>query len=98
VIAAHALPQISSLPSDQVARLFHPRLLLQLARKPTHGYVLMDALSQPGFVSLDPGNLYRILLSFEVQRLVRSHWDTQKTGPSRRIYTLTSLGRGHLHS
>ena len=75
-----------------------PRLLLQLAQKPAHGYELMDVISQGGEPSTDPGSLYRILRSMEEDCLVTSNWDTSGGGAARRIYQITDQGLDHLHA
>jgi poly-beta-hydroxybutyrate-responsive repressor len=73
-------------------------LLLLLAKKAAHGYELMDALrSVPGDENLaDPGMLYRTLRQFEQDGLVTSTWDTDKSGPARRVYELTDAGHEYL--
>ena len=73
--------------------VIQPRLLLQLAKQPAHGYELMDILNQTGDLgSSDPGNLYRILRGLEEDGLVNSNWDTSGAGPARRVYELTEDG------
>jgi PadR family transcriptional regulator, regulatory protein PadR len=82
----------------QVRGYVQPRLLLLLARKPAHGYELMDALrSVPGDENLsEPGLLYRTLRQFEADELVTSSWQTGVPGPARRVYQLTDSGREYL--
>jgi len=70
-----------------------PRLLLELARQPAHGYELMETLDKnDDMIAADPGNVYRMLRSLEDDGLVRSNWDTSNAGPARRVYTLTAEG------
>lgn len=79
--------------------LVQPRLLLQLARKPAHGYELMDALDEGADGQApDPGTLYRTLRALEEDGLVRSTWDTEGAGPARRVYELTEQGIEFLHA
>ena len=82
----------------QVRGFIQPRLLLLLAKKAAHGYELMDALrSVQGDENLaDPGMLYRTLRQFEQDGLVTSTWDTDKSGPARRVYELTNAGHEYL--
>ena len=76
-----------------------PSLLLLLAQKPAHGYELMDALGQEGDdATLDPGTLYRTLRMLEEDGLVSSTWDTEGSGPARRVYQLTDQGVEYLHA
>jgi poly-beta-hydroxybutyrate-responsive repressor len=82
----------------EVRGFIQPRLLLLLAKKPSHGYKLMESLRAiPGAENLsDPGMLYRTLRQLEEAEVVRSAWDTGGHGPARRIYELTQIGREHL--
>lgn len=76
-----------------------PRLLLQLARKPAHGYELMEALGAAADDSSpDPGTLYRTLRALEDDGVVRSAWETGAAGPARRVYELTDQGIEYLHA
>ncbi len=73
-------------------------MLLELAKKPAHGYELIERLGQEGSLSPDPGNFYRMLRSLEEDGLVCSTWDTQNSGPARRIYELSDQGFEFLHA
>jgi PadR family transcriptional regulator, regulatory protein PadR len=76
-----------------------PRLLLQLVKKPAHGYELMEALgAEADDPAPDPGTLYRTLRSLEDDGLVRSAWETGDSGPARRVYELTDQGIEYLHA
>jgi PadR family transcriptional regulator PadR len=83
---------------ERVPNFAQPRLLLELAKKPAHGYELIDRLGQADNLSPDPGNFYRMLRSLEEEGLVCSTWDTQNTGPARRVYELTDQGQEFLHA
>lgn len=83
---------------ERIPNFAQPRLLLELAKKPAHGYELIERLSQDGNASPDPGNFYKMLRSLEEEGLVKSTWDTQNTGPARRVYELTDLGVELLHA
>ena len=74
-----------------------PLILFHLAKQPTHGYELMEALNQTDdLASSDPGNLYRILNNLEKEGLVISSWDTNSAGPARKVYELTEDGKANL--
>lgn len=75
-----------------------PRLLLQLAQKPAHGYELMNVIGQEDELSTDPGSLYRLLRAMEEDGLVKSNWDTSGGGAARRMYQITDQGVDHLHA
>jgi PadR family transcriptional regulator PadR len=83
---------------ERVPNYAQPRLLLALAKKPAHGYELIEHLGQAGDTSPDPGNLYRMLRTLEEEGLVCSSWDTQNAGPARRVYELTDQGLEFLHT
>ena len=76
-----------------------PRLLLQLAQKPAHGYELLDLFERfDEETSPDPGSLYRTLRALEEEGFVCSNWNTSGSGPARRIYSLTDQGIEYLHA
>ena len=83
---------------ERVPNFAQPRLLLELAKQPAHGYELIERLSQEGAASPDPGNFYRLLRSLEEDGLVCSNWDTNNAGPARRVYELTDQGQEFLHT
>ena len=83
---------------ERVPNFAQPRLLLELAKKTSHGYELIERLGQEGSPTPDPGNFYRMLRSLEEDGLVCSTWDTQNSGPARRVYELTDQGMEFLHA
>ncbi len=83
---------------ERVPNFTQPRLLLELAKKPAHGYELIEHLGQEGSVAPDPGNFYRMLRSLEEDGLVCSSWETPEAGPARRVYELTDQGLEFLHT
>lgn len=83
---------------ERVPNFAQPRLLLELAKKPAHGYELIELLGEGGGITPDPGNFYRVLRTLEEDGFVCSTWDTQNTGPARRVYELTDQGCEFLHA
>ena len=83
---------------ERVPNFAQPRLLLELAKKASHGYELIERLGHEGDSAPDPGNFYRMLRSLEEDGLVCSTWDTQNSGPARRVYELTDQGMELLHA
>ncbi|MEW6173751.1 MAG: helix-turn-helix transcriptional regulator [Bacillota bacterium] len=71
-----------------------PCLLLLLLRRSTHGYELIQSLSEFGFIEgeMDPGSVYRHLRRLEEDGLVSSEWQIQGSGPAKRLYRLTQEG------
>ncbi|MDI6710039.1 MAG: helix-turn-helix transcriptional regulator [Bacillota bacterium] len=75
-------------------RFMQPCLLLLLQRRSTHGYELIQNLDEFGFSEgeADPGSVYRHLRRLEDDGLVTSEWQTQESGPAKRLYRLTPDG------
>lgn len=80
--------------SAKAERYIQPSLLLELKIKPAYGYELINNLQKFGFVQgqAPPGMIYRHLRGLEADGLVQSEWQTEGTGPARRIYHLTPEG------
>jgi poly-beta-hydroxybutyrate-responsive repressor len=80
-------------------RWIEPSILYLLHEKKKHGYELMTELPELGFIgkTVDPGAIYRTLRHLEQAGLVFSQWDTTGSGPAKRVYTLSDLGRNHLN-
>ena len=70
--------------------------MLLLRERPAHGYELLEQLPELTGERVDMGNLYRFLRVLEHEGLVRSEWDDEAPGPSKRIYELTDEGRALL--
>ena len=70
--------------------------MLLLRERPAHGYDLLEQLPELTGERVDMGNLYRFLRLLEAEGLVRSEWDDEAPGPSKRIYELTDEGRALL--
>ncbi len=54
-----------------------------------HNYALTDA-------EIEGAALYRTLRRLEANGFVRSKWETNVSGPARRVYLLTPAGERHL--
>ena len=82
----------------RIYRFMEPCLLLLLHRGSSHGYSLQDELKEFGFAEapVDPSVVYRALREMEAQGLVTSAWDTEGSGPPRRVYQLTPQGNQYL--
>jgi DNA-binding PadR family transcriptional regulator len=61
----------------------------QLVRGPAHGYELLEQLPELIGERMDTGNLYRFLRLLEAEGIVRSQWEDDVAGPSKRTYELT---------
>jgi PadR family transcriptional regulator len=80
--------------SGKAERYIQPSLLLGLKIKPSYGYELINSIHEFGFVrgQAPPGMIYRHLRGLEADGLVQSEWQTEGSGPARRIYRLTPEG------
>ena len=80
--------------SGKAERYIQPSLLLGLKIKSSYGYELINNIHEFGFVQgqAPPGMIYRHLRGLEADGLVHSKWETEGTGPARRIYHLTPEG------
>jgi len=84
--------------SRKAERYIQPSILLALKSKPSYGYELIHEISRFGFVEgqAPPGMIYRHLRDLEENGLVASEWETDGTGPAKRVYQLTPEGSGVL--
>jgi poly-beta-hydroxybutyrate-responsive repressor len=80
-------------------RFIQPCLLLLVYEKPSYGYELMEKLSEFGFQEcIDPGAVYRNLRKMEEDGWIKSKWDTEGSGPAKRLYTVTGEGEEAIHA
>jgi len=77
-----------------------PSLLLLLEEADGHGYALVEGLKRAGLAddSLNPSVVYRGLREMEEWGWVTSRWDTEGSGPPRRVYQVTPQGREFLRN
>jgi poly-beta-hydroxybutyrate-responsive repressor len=80
--------------SKKTERYIQPSILMALKSKPSYGYELIHEISRFGFVEgqAPPGMIYRHLRDLEANGLVASDWETDGTGPAKRVYQLTEEG------
>lgn len=80
--------------SKKTERYIQPSILLALKQKPSYGYELIQQIPQFGFVEgqVPPGMIYRHLRELEDNGLVLSEWETEGSGPAKRVYQLTAEG------
>ena len=80
--------------SKKAERYIQPSILLALKIKASYGYELIQEISRFGFVegAAPPGMIYRHLRDLEENGMVASEWETEGTGPAKRVYQLTDEG------
>lgn len=86
--------------SKKAERYVQPSILLALKIKSSYGYELIQEIPQFGFIEgqAPPGMIYRHLRDLEENGLVSSEWQTDGTGPAKRVYQLTPEGTDVLES
>lgn len=89
--------ELCKCPGGMSEKFLEPCLLLLLHQNASYGYSLLEELGQLG-LSTDASVIYRNLRRMEREELVKSHWDTQGSGPAKRNYTITKEGEDLLHS
>jgi len=80
-------------------RFVEPVVLLLLKKKGrSYGYDLGNAVQQHALTDtpIERAALYRTLRNLESNGNVVSEWDTEGSGPARRVYRLTKRGEAHL--
>lgn len=77
--------------------LFPALLLCLLAKKPDHGYGVMERMEEAcgSFLSVSTKRIYPVLQRLESEGLVFGTWD-HPTKRMRRTYSVTVSGREHL--
>ncbi len=80
-------------------RLVEPAVLYLLATgQATHGYEIITAANELYLTDavIDAAAVYRVLRDLEEQGCVVSSWSTEGSGPARRVYQITDVGRQRL--
>ena len=80
-------------------RFVEPVLLLLLKEKGrAYGYELVSEVPALAMTDaeIDAAALYRTLRQLEKNGCVTSEWNTEHSGPARRVYALTPRGEEHL--
>ncbi len=73
-------------------------ILAVLQDSPRHGYAIAREIERrcADALKVGEGALYPALRALEREGIVESAWETQPSGPARRIYTLTDAGHDKL--
>jgi DNA-binding PadR family transcriptional regulator len=80
-------------------RFVEPLVLLLLKQKGhSYGYDLCAQLQDHALTDaiIEKAALYRTLRQLETNGNVRSEWETNNSGPARRVYKITKQGEKHL--
>jgi DNA-binding PadR family transcriptional regulator len=82
-----------------IYRFVEPVVLLMLKEKGhSYGYDLASSLKDHALTDaeIEGAALYRTLRRLEANGFVESEWNTNGSGPARRVYLLTKDGERHL--
>ena len=95
----HGRSQPCTCAMGNLYRFVEPVVLLLLKKKGrSYGYDLSTDLQEHALTDaeIERGALYRTLRRLEMNRNVKSEWETDQGGPARRVYKLTMQGEQHL--
>ena len=82
---------------SELTRAALPRAVLTaLSDRQQHGYAMLEHLRSYGFERTKGGTLYPLLRRLEEQGLVDHAWEHDSSGPGRKVFSLTLLGRQEL--
>jgi poly-beta-hydroxybutyrate-responsive repressor len=75
-------------------RYIQPSILMTLYLRSSYGYELIQNIGNFGFIEgqAPPGMIYRHLRKLEEDGLVLSEWETDGSGPAKRVYQITEDG------
>lgn len=74
-----------------------PMLILSvLAVAPRHGYGISQALVSVGLQPIKGAQLYPALVRLQDEGAIVAQWEQSESGPARKVYELTALGRATL--
>jgi PadR family transcriptional regulator, regulatory protein PadR len=76
--------------------LLVPVILMALRQWNSYGYELMTKTAGFWEEAIKPATMYRTLRHMESNGDIQSNWETTKTGPARRMYSITDAGEASL--
>lgn len=73
-------------------------ILKIIAQDETYGYQITSELNKSGFLDLNEGSVYPVLIRLEKKGLVDSEIKKSSLGPRRKYFKMTSEGEAYLKS
>ncbi len=73
-------------------------MLALLAREERYGYQIAQSLTGAGGLAVSEGTIYPLLSRMQREDLICSEWKESPSGPPRKYYSLTALGRHALEA
>jgi len=71
-------------------------ILSIISKGETYGYDILSVLSQHGFLDIQEGTLYPVLVRLEKKRSIECRIGKSPFGPKRKYYSITEEGRENL--
>ncbi|HLU23044.1 PadR family transcriptional regulator [Lederbergia graminis] len=71
-------------------------VLAVIEKEPVYGYELSKKLQDIGLHDVSEGTIYPVLLRLQKNKLIRGEMRPSDTGPNRKYYFLTDLGKENL--
>lgn len=84
------------MPSDWLRATLETMVLAIVSEGETYGYVVAARLADEGMGTVKGGTLYPILNRLERESALESQWRLGDSGPGRKYYTVTAVGRERL--
>lgn len=91
-------PGIATWQTQMRKGLLELLVLSVIARSPAHGYAIATQLRDFDLFPVGEGTLYPLLARLTKRAVVEAAWDTSGSGPARKVYQITPLGRTELKS
>lgn len=89
-------PTAPQWPSSWIRAALPSAILCCLEDRALHGYAIARTLGARGFGVPKGGSLYPVLARLEQDGAVETRWLEGTSGPGKREYALTAVGRGRL--
>ncbi|NYI41004.1 PadR family transcriptional regulator [Demequina lutea] len=83
-------------PSDWLRTTLETMVLAIVSERETYGYAVASRLADEGMGTIKGGTLYPILNRLEREGALGSQWRLGESGPGRKYYTATAVGRKRL--
>jgi len=80
-------------PTEWLRGVLELCVLAVVAEGETYGYAVIASLREAGLGTVKGGTLYPVLARLEVEGLLASSWRDGDSGPGRKYYAATHLGR-----
>ncbi|MEG0410723.1 MAG: PadR family transcriptional regulator [Erysipelotrichaceae bacterium] len=84
------------IPSQMLKGILEGCILSIIAQEETYGYEISEKLKAIGFGEISEGTIYPMLLRLTKNEYIEAKVKSSNSGPSRKYYSLTKLGKSEL--